>query len=386
MENLNLERMTTMERSHFIDYAKALCIVLVVFIHTGFSALNSIILFAMPMFFAATGYTFSFGKRSFRQNITLRFKSIMIPYFLLMLFYTLIEMLRAKLFGYGNAAVAIPALVNTVYGSGIVPFADIFDNLKVIMSYKAQPQTGVDLILPTNCHLWFLPAMFTAYVIFSSLVNVVRKNHLSKVLVVFCLVLFASAEVVFPKLCQLPFALGRGAIGAAFMLFGFWLKDYKLIENKSRRYYILTNILALTLFIGALYFGSDGSAFVRSFYGPYGVLSVLATFVGGASGIWFVLSLCKIIEKLPVVRLKKLLSYTGRNVMTIYAWHMAVKFLFDAVYICSVKSSDFSMLDEYKMGLMPQTSMCFMLFEALAVIMICLFFGKTADKLKSVKK
>jgi len=41
-----------MERSNYIDYAKALCIILVVFIHTGFSALNNIILFAMPLFFA----------------------------------------------------------------------------------------------------------------------------------------------------------------------------------------------------------------------------------------------------------------------------------------------------------------------------------------------
>ena len=376
-----------MERNNYIDYAKALCIVLVVFIHTGFSALNNIILFAMPLFFAATGYTFSIGKRSVRQNILLRFKSIMLPYFLLMLFYTLIEMLRANLFGYGDAKVAYSALVNTVYGSGIFPLnGGVFDNLKEIMSYKAQPQMGVDLILPANCHLWFLPAMFTAYIIFSLVVKFVRKNHLSKVLVVICLILFASIEVVFPQACQLPFGLGRGAIGAAFMLFGFWIKEYKLIENKSKRYYILTNILALVLFIGALYFGSDGSAFVRSFYGPYGVLSVFATFIGGVAGIWLILSLCRMIENIPVKRLKKLLSYTGRNVMTVYAWHMAVKFMFNAVYICLIKASDFSMLDEYKMGLMPQTSMYFMVFEAIAVISICLLFPQIRQKKIKISK
>ena len=65
--------------------------------------------------------------------------------------------------------------------------------------------------------------------------------------------------------------------------------------------------------------------------------------------------------------------------MTIYAWHMAVKFLFDAVYICLIKSSDFSLLDEYKMGLMPQTSMWFMFFEAIAVIMICLLCRKSVE-------
>lgn len=375
-----------MERNHFIDYAKALCIVLVVFIHTGFSALNNIILFAMPMFFATTGYTFTIGKRTLRQNIVIRFKTIMLPYFLLMLFYALLEMLRANLFGYGDAKIAYAALLNTIYGSGIIPFDGVFEKLKVIMSYKAQPQTGVDLILPANCHLWFLPAMFTAYVIFSSLVKSVRRSHPAKALAVFSLLVFASAEVVFPKLCQLPFGIGRGAIGAAFMLFGFWIKDYKLLENKSGRYYVLTNILALALFAGALHFGSDGSAFVRSVYGPYGAWSVFATFIGGAAGSWFLLSVCRIMEKLPVDRLKKLLSYTGRNVMTVYAWHMAVKFLFDAVYVCLIKKSDFSVLDEYKMGLIPQTSMNFMLFEAVAIIVICLLCSKIANKMKSAEK
>ena len=119
-----------MERNNYIDYAKALCIAFVVFVHTGFSALNNILLFAMPLFFAATGYTFTIGKRNLKQNIILRFKSIMIPYFLLMLFYTLIEMLRANLFGYGDARVAYSALVNTVYGSGIFPFnGSIYDSL-----------------------------------------------------------------------------------------------------------------------------------------------------------------------------------------------------------------------------------------------------------------
>ena len=68
--------------------------------------------------------------------------------------------------------------------------------------------------------------------------------------------------------------------------------------------------------------------------------------------------------------------------MTIYAWHMAVKFLLDAVYICLIKASDFSMLDEYKMGLMPQNSMVFMLFEAVAIIVICLLL----NKLKPIEK
>jgi hypothetical protein len=158
--------------------------------------------------------------------------------------------------------------------------------------------------------------MFTGYLLFTALVKAGRRNLLSKAAILCCLVLIASAEVVFPRLCQLPFGLGRGAIGAGFMLWGFWIRDYKLLENRSGRYYILTNLMALVLFLGALRMGSDGSALVRSYYGPYGAASVLATFIGGAAGVWLLFSFCMIVEKLPAPPVKKLLSYTGRNVMS----------------------------------------------------------------------
>ena len=376
-----------MTRYNYVDYAKALCIIIVVFIHTGFSALNNIILFAMPLFFMATGYTFSLGKRSARESIAIRFKTIMVPYFLLMLFYTLLEMLRATLFEYGNASIAFPSILNTVYGSGVVPFDNgIFEELKVIMSFKAQPQTGVDLILPTNCHLWFLPAMFSAYTIFVLTVNATRRNHLIKILTVCCLLLVAASEVVFTQLWQLPFGLGRGALGAAFMLFGFWIKDYKALENKSKLYFVATNLLAAVIFVGALLSGSNGSAFVRSVYGPYGALSVFISFIGGAAGIWLLLSLCIGIENLPLQKLKSFLSFIGKSAMTVYAWHMAVKFIFDAFYLCVIKKSDFSLLDEYNMGLMPQSSTWFMIFEAVSVIAICLLLSKLKQIIISKKQ
>lgn len=376
-----------MTRSNYIDYAKAFCIVFVVYIHVGFSAINSIVLFAMPAFFAATGFTFSYGKRSIMENISQRFKTTMIPYFVLMLFYTLTEIVRARLFGYGDASIAFPALANTVYGSGIIPFdGGVFDKLKQVMSYKAQPQNGVDLILPTNCHLWFLPAMFTASVFFVLLVKAARKNHLIKIASVLFLVFLASVEVIMPEVCQLPFGLCRGAIGAAFMLFGFWIRQHKLLEDKPKIYYLVTNLVAAILFVIVLKFGSDGSALVVSFYGPYGILSVFATFVGGVAGLWMVFSLFKAVEKLPFEKFKNLLSYAGKNVMTIYAWHMLFKFLFDIVYIMFIKSSDFSLIDDFKMGLMPQNSFWFMLFEGVAVIAICLLWTKFITKVKQLGK
>lgn len=224
--------------------------------------------------------------------------------------------------------------------------------------------------------------MFCAYALFVALVHIGRQSHAAKILLPVCLVLAAAVEALVPQVCQMPFGLGRGALGAAFMLFGFWMKEYQLLENRSGAYVAGTNLLALALFIGALCLGSDGSALVRSVYGPYGVLSVFTTFIGGVAGVWLVLSLCKALEQLLIAPVKKLLSDIGQHVMTIFVWHMAVKFVFDVIYICLIKASDFSLLDEYKMGLMPQTSLWFMVFETIAVIAVCLFAAKWINQQK----
>ena len=138
-------------------------------------------------------------------------------------------------------------------------------------------------------------------------------------------------------------------------------------------------------FIVTLMLGSDGSALVRGVYGQYGILSVFATFIGGVSGTWIVFSLCMGIEKLSFEGIKNLLSYTGKNVMTVYSWHMAFKFLFDIIYISLIKSSDLSLLDEYKMGLMPENSFWVMVFEAIAVIVVCLLWNKIICNIKKLQ-
>ena len=47
---------------------------------------------------------------------------------------------------------------------------------------------------------------------------------------------------------------------------------------------------------------------------------------------------------------------------------------------------DFSLLDEYKMGLMPENSMGFMVFEATAVIALCLLWSKIIHKARHLEK
>lgn len=368
-------------RINYLDYAKALSIFFVISIHVGFYQLNSFALFAMPLFFVVTGYSFTAGKRSVKDNIFLRFKSIMLPFWIFMLSFAVLEVIRAYLFGYGDYRMIFPAFAKAIYGSGIIPFENnITAYLKEIMSYKAHPSIGVDTILPISCHLWFLPATFTGYVMFLPLAKLSDKRGIIKLISIVVLLLVSSIEVVFPSVYQLPFGIGRGALAAAFMLVGYWLKCNNLFK-KSHRLNISLSIIALAIFIISLCLGSDGSSFVRSYYGPYGFVSVLITFVGGVCGSILLLQLCRLIDNLPFAKIKNFLSYVGRNVMIFYLLHMLVKFILDAIYIFVFNGGEV-MLDEYKMALLPENALFYMLSEVVLIIAICSLIARLLEHKK----
>ena len=375
-----------MNRIGFLDYTKAWSIIFVIAIHVGFSRLNYAVLFVMPAFYIITGYGFNPDKRSVGKSISSRFKALMIPFWVFMIFYTLIELIRAPLFGYGGAEVAISSLANTAYGSGIIPlWGGAADYLKEIMSYKTQGLVGVDAILPTNCHLWFLPATFTGYVAFVLLEKPTGKSLVAKILSILALLAFASVEVIFPSICQLPYGIGRGAVAAAYMLVGLWLKQSGAIEKKSVPFHIVACLVAAAVAVGATLFGSDASAMVRSYYGPYGALSLLLTFLGGVAATWLLFELFRGVDALPVTPVKKFLSFTGRNVFTVYILHMAVKFLFDCIYVLWIAKGETDILDGYKMGLMPEKSVLYMLFEIVAVVAVCLLIAMMKNRIMKRK-
>lgn len=376
-----------MNRINFLDYTKAIAISFVIAVHVGFYQLNYLLLLVMPAFFIVTGYSFNPDKRSAKKSIALRFKSIMIPFWVFMLFYTLIELIRVQLFGYGTWEILISSLTNSAYGSGIIPiWGDANEYFKGLMSYKLQGNIGADIILPTNCHLWYLPATFSGYVVFALIAKRTKKSHLVKLISVVALLSFASLEVVFPVICQLPYGIGRGAIAAAFMLVGYWLRDYGAIGKKNKLFHIISCLVAAIVSVTAVLLGSDGSAMVRSYYGPYGAFSVFMTFIGGAAATWLMFELCRGIDNLKLDSVKRFLSFTGQNVFIIYLTHMAVKFLFDCIYVLFIAKGSLDVLDGYKMGLMPETSALYMIFEVVAVIAVCVLLAALKQRIQKKRK
>lgn len=368
------------QRLDFLDFGKAMAILGVLCVHicaSGFPSVNNYALFLIPVFFVVAGYTYNPEKRTTADNIRARFTSLMPTFWKFMLLYIVVELVREPWFGYGSPKMAFSALINAAYGSGFIPNAGgLLQDVATFIPYKTSSPYSVDLITPTNCMLWFLPAMFTGCVLFYVLEKISRTSTVVKVLVVAGLVLCASLESVIPQIKQLPYGLGRGFFGAAYMLMGFWMNQYGLFRRGGKSLALAMFGLCLCLAALAGFLGSTGSAYVASYYGPYGIASVYLTFVGGVAATCCVLYICRGIEHLHLPSVTGALSRVGRSTMTIYCWHMVFIFMLDALYF-GISGKPTSP-DEFNMALLPADAWWYMLFEIVVVASLgtCLHFFK----------
>lgn len=368
------------EDTDYMYYARALAIIVVVYTHVGFSSLGNIMLFAMPLFFFQAGWFYKPAGRSLRQEAAASFKKLMVPFYAFMAFYAVLGMIREVFFGYAGPDSIWCSVVNTVWGSSLVPnfggrYAEILEAGK---PYNTSPlRNSVDVISPINCHLWFLPAMFTGRLIFCAFVQKV-KTPASRLALLAALVGAASAEGVLCtqyQLFQLPLGLGRGFIAAAWMLAGFWLREKGLFSKwgagtKSSALVIAASAAAAVT-AGAL--GSNGAVMIRSYYGPHGVLSVYLTYIGGLGALILVIYLCRFLEKAGCAGIKRGLLIVGEHTIAVYLWHMTAKTVLDILYCLALGHT--VALDEFMMGMMPDESWPFMLFEGFACVAVCTLWG-----------
>lgn len=368
------------ERVHYLDYAKAFALFTVLLIHTGFPGGNNYVLFAIPLFFITVGYTYVPCRRTLKENIVSRFITVLLPFWGFMLFYIILELIRAPYIGYGDSRLAIPAFINMGYGSGYIPNnSGLFSGLLDFMHYVDTSSVSVDLVTPTNTHLWFLPALFTACVLFYSVIERTRKKWWSSVFSIITLIFLASLEVIVPQIKQLPYGLGRGFLGAAFMLTGFWMREYAIF-NKKNAFTVVAMAVSFSLVLLSLLLGSTGRTLVISHYGPHGVFSVFMTFIGGTGAACFVLYLCKLIGLSPLTKIKAMLSLIGRNTMVIYAWHMALKFILDIFYIKIFREPICP--DQFYMRLLPSNAWWYMILEVVVIIFVCILMQRLITRVK----
>lgn len=312
------------ERKDYIDYIRAIIIIGVVLVHVGFDELTYFSTACMSVLYVCSGFLTSTKEKPLKELITSRFKKLMLPYFICSTVYGIFEVGRAYYFGYADYKILYPAFLSMIYGpSAKVPLiAGITDAVPKILGSEVQSQNMVNIILPTNCHLWFLPVMFTGCVMFFIYTRYVKKRGIADAVTIVVLLGLAYIESI-PTVIQFPFGLGRGFFACACMIAGLDLKHFAVMEEKKKKYSAVT---VSALIIGAVLFGhAYESAPIRSIY-PFGnIWGVYIFFLSGVSMTVLLFFIFKAISD----RLNcKWLSDIGKNTMSVYLWHMIFLTLF----------------------------------------------------------
>ncbi len=305
-------------RENFLDYGRAFCIILVILTHLAMPNITYIGFLLMAFFFFSAGYVAKKSSLSFKEFTIKKFKQLVIPYYLMTMFYGIFEIGRAYYLGYGDYRIFLVSLMNMIYGSGELPrfgkYSEYINSLKFIRAYSVENIT--ETILPTTSHLWFLPALFCASILFHIYINKLRKHRWNDLIALFLLALFASMESLSHP--QLPYGLGRGLWGCGCMIVGYLTKELNLFRGNSKKKYFSFSI---AIFLICLYLKSYQSSLVISHYGPYGVWSVLITLFGGTSGCIMLSYIFIVLDKFFKER-DNIFLYIGRNTMPLYLWHM----------------------------------------------------------------
>lgn len=327
------------ERLDYIDYVKAICIFWVLMEHRLLRP-DGVGAFMIPAFFIVAGYTYSPGTAGFMDYAIRRGKRLLVPYWIMMAFYAVVEAVRAPLFGYAGADIIIPALIPALYGSSRnLPCIGEFGQYVLnIMSYKPQVPGFIDMILPSNCFMWFLPAMFSANIVFYFVSKYRKNTRWYDGLAIFGLLALTSLETL-PGMIQLPYGLGRGFMGAAFMLLGLKLRETDYPADNHMTGQLLCLCIAIPISVLSVVYEYDCLGFVVSYYGAHLPVDVFISFICGTAFSYVVIFICKLISKAPVKPLCSFLSLAGSNSMGLYLWHMLIFFLGDLFMVFGMKET-----------------------------------------------
>ncbi len=287
-------------RLHYVDVAKGMMILAVVFSHAWFA--NSDILgdwlpFSMPVFFFLSGFTYRPG-RSAGTNLGRRFVSLLFPYFIFC---------------------SVCNLFFPVY-AGLVKRISM-------MSYSFLPSKGalwlavlkadaLNMLMSTP--MWFLAALFTASILFFALVDRTRES-LWKTLAAAAVLVAAALAIDLVKKGTLPWFVDLAPYAAALMLLGAYFGGRKLYGKLSA-----AGVIVGLLLLGAaealnrLFPGSARTSVVQYIDSGawYGVLTAFAIAVAGCVG-----TLCAARLVDLVLGVNRAFRWLGRNSLWILCIH-----------------------------------------------------------------
>ena len=198
------------KRIDYLDLAKAIGIICMVWLHVGTSyAITDIIvhIFHMPIFFIISGYCFN-TSAGMKKTISRKIRSLLIPYFF-----------------YGILLCIIWTVIYNAIGEpeAIVPVGDVAEAL---FNKNAE-------LSPYECIQWFLTALFFASILFCIICTVCKGiNNSEWIIMLICLGFGVIGYLMSNASFRLPLSIDCAFMGVFFMGTGYFLRIKNILENK----------------------------------------------------------------------------------------------------------------------------------------------------------
>lgn len=279
-----------MERIAWIDIAKGLGIIFVVFGHLNFvtdmnyNIIRVIYMFHMPLFFFLSGYLYK-KNADLKGLVTNKFQQLMIPYFTSLFVLAPFSPMFKELYASDDVTLT---MIMEVIGKLLFGGCYLFDEIGV---------------------LWFLPVMFFTQVAYSILSN--RLNIKIVHLIVFLLLVFAyilSIRFAKDQLVPLNAHVVMGTL--AIYHLGRMYKESRYKEN-----FIVIAVLAVMSII-SIWFYPDNIFSIRSGYYGYPFITLFCAIVM----ILMIKNISEFIVKNEC--LTKLFTSLGKESLFIMCFHM----------------------------------------------------------------
>ena len=281
--------MAEKKRLHYIDIAKGIAMLLVLFGHCSYCPTQMkvwLYSFHMPLFFALSGMTFSVGNGGFKEFFVKKSKGFLLPYVLLsVMLWTLIYPSRIILDGF-----------KLKY---LKTFVGILIGFRHTEFYFT---------------MWFILALYVAEILLYCIVKMIHNKKLwqkNLILLAAFLLCIAVGYAVILRVDGFVWSLDLAAFALAFLICGYLLKLNHELFSKLSKLYILPLLLICNLGFAYLNYVESGYM-VDLYYGKVG--NILYYAAGSVFGLWFTVALCFVIKKC------RPLEYIGKNSLIFYAF------------------------------------------------------------------
>lgn len=307
------------KRIESIDVAKGIAILVICLRHlanaVGGPLMSTLFPYLIGTFFIFAGYFYKPGS-SYLNNVTKRFKTVLVPFVL----YTFIV-----LFGYWLFRLAVGNPID--FGMVATDFKSMMLDRYAFKPFKSDfaPNTSTDSISRYAAPAWFLPRLFCAELIVFAIADWALKAHRNMIYSIAGLLsISAVLNLVLPF--HLPLQFENWFAMAAMELVGTWARqehvgEYLESAYKTSKYWLVAGVV-LTFYVLIVQLGCTGNDLVSGVYGPWIGWSIYLWLPTSVAGTYLLMVTCNLVNKVRPAG--KLFQVLGQHTLFILCFHQVV--------------------------------------------------------------